>query len=357
MIQDIKIKYLKKRFNAEMRLKIYRRMSRLLRRGEDQLAMLKNLYKVVSKNGKRKNSVEARIVNDWLRRREMSETLAGAIGHWVPFEEVVLLEAAIRDGDYSTVLPDIEAVLKGRKGIAGAITGALLYPVLLFTASCILLTSFAQSIIPGFLQSLPKGQPLPSEAELVMNAGSILGDYWFAIIALVFGFASLVPVLLVRWTGKGREYLEYIPPFSIYRMIQGVSFLKAYAVLRNSGLPQRESVEKILQNSKGYMRSRIMPVPVLIRGGKTFAEALSLTGHVFPSPDINDELLTVPDGEAEGKEINLIADDWLHENVQAVNKIGAALKAAGLVTIGTILITILGAIYGLQDLIASSAYV
>ncbi len=55
----------------------------------------------------------------------------------------------------------------------------------------------------------------------------------------------LIRYSLARYTGPGRQYLDYIPPWSLYKTFNGVSFLFNMASMLSIDIPVAKALERL----------------------------------------------------------------------------------------------------------------
>src|SRR5580765_1314103 len=117
---------------------------------------------------------------------------------------VAMVEAGESSGTLDTVLDRLAVQIEKEMQIRRRVKGAMVYPAVVITFACLVLTFMLLFIIPVFVNVFDQlhGE-LPMPTQIVMHASYALRNYWFiifpAIAGLVFGFR--------RWkrTDSGRK--------------------------------------------------------------------------------------------------------------------------------------------------------
>jgi hypothetical protein len=116
--------------------------------------------------------------------------------------------------------------------------------------------------------------------------------------ATIAAFAGLAGVFLaIRWSlprmaGRLRVWLEYIPPWSIYRDMHGYLWICSFLAQCKIGIADVDALENQAQDSRSpWLRSRLNTVQALmVNEGVTLPRAMELSGLNFPSPEIIREI-------------------------------------------------------------------
>jgi type IV pilus assembly protein PilC len=117
---------------------------------------------------------------------------------------VAMVEAGESSGTLDTVLDRVAVQIEKEMQIRRRVKGAMVYPAVVITFACVVLTFMLLFIIPVFVKVFDSlDGELPKLTQIVMQASYALRHYWFiifpAIAAMIFGFR--------RWkrTESGRK--------------------------------------------------------------------------------------------------------------------------------------------------------
>src|SRR3546814_18795379 len=79
-----------------------------------------------------------------------------------------------------------------------------------------------------------------------------------------------------------RIYLDKIPPWSIYRMLQGSTFLLNIAIMIKAGVRLQNILIMMDKTGSPWVRSRVGAALAGINSGLNLGQALPGTGYQFP---------------------------------------------------------------------------
>ncbi len=129
-----------------------------------------------------------------------------------------------------------------------------------------------------------------------------------------------------------------------------VLFAKYLSVLLDSGLPLLESIDILLEQSKGALKKIITRLKSELEGGKSLADGLSYFPHIFSHVFIS----LVRAGEASGtmKENLLYLSVQMQKQYDLKKNIQGAMMYPGLIFCGGIAVTIVITVFVLPDVLA-----
>jgi len=109
-------------------------------------------------------------------------------------------------------------------------------------------------------------------------------------ITVAAGLVALVATLwvaVISWSGRGRRTADRFPPFSLYRLITGWSFLAVMAEFLRVGIDlSDDTFLRLEQVSSPYVRRRIAAIRRQMQQGHPFGRAMRLAGADFPDPSM-----------------------------------------------------------------------
>ncbi|AJZ56103.1 type II secretion system F family protein [Paraburkholderia fungorum] len=147
-------------------------------------------------------------------------------------------------------------------------------------------------VTPAFEGSLP-GSRWTGWAYVLY----LMGQLAVGPIAPVFAVASAITATITakalpRWTGSRREFFDrHIFPFNVYRQVEGLAWVLAFAAMRTANIGEREALSNQIQYASPWLASRLRPIRAGLTGhGVDLAKAMSRSGHQFPSIDMIGEI-------------------------------------------------------------------
>lgn len=147
-------------------------------------------------------------------------------------------------------------------------------------------------VTPSFEGSVPPSRWTGWAYLLYVMGQLAVGPIAPVIAVLLIGISVWTGRALPRWTGPRREYFDRnVFPFTVYREVEGLAWVMAFAAMRMAGIGEREALSSQIEYASPWLKSRLRP----IRGGLTghgvdLAKAMTLSGHQFPSIDMISEI-------------------------------------------------------------------
>ena len=169
--------------------------------------------------------------------------------------------------------------------------------------------------------------------------------------------SGVVGWLARSWTGRGRAVADRFFPFSIVRLVTGLSFTLTVVESMRAGLElDARLFRELASGGTRYARHRIRAIGEAMERGDRFGQAMAGTGHGFPTPELI-PVVTALDGTPAWEErLGKFMDRWVSRSERLVGERAAV--ANRVLTGGVVLIAGSGMwlLFGvLQDLIRRGA--
>lgn len=302
-------KLLKYRFNQKERVKIYKKIASNFENGLDVLTSLKKLYARYKKN----KDFKQYILKDWIRTIDAGKTFPVAIKSWIPNIEYMLISS----GDGKSLLRGLneaisigQAMTENKKTIINGVAFPTLLLVLLFglfVGFRLFLSSALELVIPV--------NKWPSDSQTLYYFSDFLLNNIITIL-MSFGILGLVVYYsLNKLTGKFRQILDYIPPYSIYKEYQSYAFLISLSSLMQAGTSVLESLQKLKSGSNVWLKSYITKMIAKMNRGQKPTDALNVS--LF-----NKELMGDIDDYSDSKEFDetlyILSKESLKESTETI---------------------------------------
>lgn len=341
------------RFSIESRKDFYESLAILLRNGTQLTKALSGILKVYGGAKKNPRNIVAKVARECLAGLGSGQSLSDAIFPWVGYDEYSLLKAGEEAGNLVDCLERSIVLLEAKKDVVGAILLCTIYPGVLLGLGCFLLYKVAHDIVPKMVRGTNQAEwdtpaiVLKVLADLVTQHGA----YMLATaIAVILGIVLTLPHL----KGNIRFYLDKIPPWSIYRMFHGSTFLLNIAVLMAAEVQLNDVLAGLSKRANPWLRQRIDATRHGIRIGSNLGTALHDAGYDFP--DLRAiRFLQVIEGQ-QGTEANLerFGQDWLKRSVANLKKAAMFLIGVAVAANGLFLLFVLAGASGMSDPLTSS---
>ncbi len=259
------------------------------------------------------------------------ETLAQALRGWAPASEL----AVIRAGESSGMLPQsLRSVLEGQ-GLVSRIIGRIMMesmePVVMGFLLLYLIYTIGVKMIPPMEQLAPPSS-WPLTAKLMLPMAAIAASPLTYIgIGLFVIFVVIAFISLPRWSGSSRSLVENIPPWSVYRRLQGAQWMLGFSRLAAAGIPQVEALEIQAEYANAWLKTRLLDARQRMKNGKELGQALIEGGYGFPDRILADDISAFSGASDFSRLLGELGNEWIQETDRQVS---------GLVRMGAMVMTV-----------------
>ena len=353
-VSGLELKFAKMQVSSKVRLRLYKKIAGLLSNGVSLQAAFDVLWDQASKGGKKKGDPVAVALDHWRTAYRNGKPFGQALDGWAPLGERMLVEAGETGSRLDEALLNVIRLAESSQAIKGALVGGLSYPGVLLVMLGGMLYLFGVQVIPNF------GALLPPEEWTGMAAGmrvmADIANNWLVPIAVgLVVFVIVFSITAPRWTGRLRVFFDKIPPWSIYRLVEGGGFLMAVAALVTIGVAVPEVLRKLRRNSTPWMRERIDSALRYVNSGANLGEALHRGKYGFPDPQIVDDLRIYASLSSFDESLKAVANEWIETGVDQIKAQAKILNTIAILLIGITIMTLLGGLFDLQGQITSAA--
>lgn len=276
---------LRLKFSPRKRIEFYRALLLMDKSGTDQRVAVERVKDMYSSKSRKGSHIIALVAEDALHGLNNGLQLHNALEDWIPPAEVSLLAAGHEAADTARTLGDAIMMVKRQRAILAVVLAKLTYPVVLVLMLGVLLSFASVTIVPQLIGNRPNGADFEGAAWILYTLSWIVSDYGIAIILGALAFVAAVAYSLPNWTGPLRVYFDKIPPWSIYREVQGAMFLTAISVMQRSGADVERAVEEVAKHADPWLAERMEYTLHGLRRGENLGESLVATECDFPSED------------------------------------------------------------------------
>ena len=334
------------------RLKIYRKLASLMANRFSLMDALELLHNGASDNGKNPYEPMAIAIVSWMKVLQNGLTFADALQGWAPNRERLMLST----GDVSNLesaLLNLIKVTEGSTKMIRPIIGAIAYPAFLAMMSVLILYGIGVYMVPPMQEAAPTLKWKGTAADLVA-VSEWIQVYW----ALAFAFLPAVMLVIYLtigvWVGKIRVIFDRFPPWSLYKIFAGISWLLAMAALIKGGTPVSSAMTALRRDANNYLREKIDKSLKYINNGDNLGQALYKTELEFPDKEIIADLEVYSELDNFEDAIDNLANEWLDESVYMIEQKAGILNMVALLTIGGIIAWAVMGVFDMQDQITSS---
>lgn len=339
-------------FSNKTRLKLYRKIASLMKNRFSLMDALDMLHDGASNGGKNPSEPLAIAIASWGRSLNNGMTFSDALKGWAPDRERLML--SVGDvSDLESALMNLIKVTEGSTKMIRPIVGAITYPAFLVMMSVLIIYAIGVYMVPPMIDAAPTVVWRGMARDLV-DLSAWIKDNW------LFAFASLPVTMAIIyftigiWTGKVRAFFDNIPPWSLYKVFTGISWLLALSALVKGGTPVSTALRALRRDASRYLKERIDKTLVYVNNGDNLGQALAKTGLDFPDREIIGDLKIYSELDNFEEALDKLANDWLEESVYMIEEKAGILNMAALLSIGGVIAWAVMGTFEMQDQITSS---
>jgi type II secretory pathway component PulF len=335
------------RMDGKGRLKIYRKLSSLLKNRFSMMDSLERLYDIASDGGKKAKEPLAIAIAQWARSMQNGDTFAVALKGWAPASELLMLSV----GDVAQLDVALDNLIHVTEGIArmkAPVVGALGYPMFLMLLTIVIIWAVGKYMVPPMANAAP-GLVWRGQAKTLIDLSDWVQVHQTAMFSFLPIVFAIIGVTLSRWKGKARAFVDNYPPYSIYRIFVGVSWLLALSSLVRAGTPVSKALRALQDNASPYLLYRIEKALVFINNGDNLGEALYKTGMGFPDKEIIGDLQIYSELDNFQDALDQLANNWLEESIQSIGSRAEILNTVAILGVSGVIAWVVLGTFDMQD--------
>jgi len=168
---------------------------------------------------------------------------------------------------------------------------------------------------------------------------------YFSEYGVITGIAATALIIWTVWSlprwhrpDRLRRIFDGLMPWSVYKDIQGATFLLNIGALLQSGVRTKDALEILLETASPWLAVRIDAITEHVREGKHFGLALKDCGYDFPSQEAAN-FLSLLQGDGDDEIIINYGQRWLEQTLERVAKRAVVIR--GLMFLAMILMLLL----------------
>ncbi len=338
----------RKTFSAPYRVQFYEALRFLLENKQPLKTALEQMRDAWTDFG-RKWHPFAELATDCiesLRENSGENSLEYTLGLWIPQEEAAVISAGIRSGSIVDALQFATTLTDAKKQLHQAIWQMAIYPVGLLIMMMGTLYVLNTELIPVLSKiSAPDSW---SGALGFLYGLSVFVDNYGAICTVLFAAVTgVISWSLKNW--KSRSLADNIMPWSIYKDIQGATFLLNMAALLKAKMTTLNSLNVLQEFASPWLSTRLDSIIYRVRQGDHLGLALRQCGYQFPSRE-SANFLSLLQGDGATELIGNYGQRWLVQTLERVKKRATVVRLIMLIFLVMSLLLLVMAVVDIQSI-------
>ncbi len=223
--------------------------------------------------------LDRQVARHMLRRLREGRAMSSSMDRLFRFDVVSAITAAEQTENFTEngiiVLRHIQGQYEARSGTLRQLVMPGLYVLL----ACGVYAGFALRVWPEFEEVRTRNFSLedwPASARIAYDTGLFISDFWWVMaVAAVIAFVGL-RLLLRRWTGRWRRWLDRIWPFRLYRVLLAANAIESMGTLLVAGHDIRMALATVSRHASPYTRMYFDMMRRRLRDGRSVSRSLDV---------------------------------------------------------------------------------
>ena len=348
-VSDVELIFAKwwfKNMDSSGRRRLWLKLSKLIKNSVPILQGLESMYvRRVQIHGKKDPQVIA--LRTWIHGMNEGLRLSAVLDGWVGPVERMLISAGEASGTLETALISSTRVMEARKEISGAVFKGLAYPTILLSVAFAVLYMFGFKVVPEFTKIVPEDR-FHGLAAVLVSLSHFARNWIFLAAGVTVGAVILFFFSLSRWDGRLRVTLDRYPPYSVYRIVQGSTWLIGLSSMLEAGVRLENGMEQLSSMADKWLSNRIDAALRNMRSGLQLGDALNRSGYEFPDREIIDDLGVYSSLSGFDEALRILGREWLTESVEQIKQRMSTVFGIALLSVALLVGTMVGGMMNMQ---------
>ena len=334
------------------RLKVYRKLAALLRNRFSLMNSLDMIYNGLSDEGKHPNEPMAVAVGSWGRLLQEGHPFSDALKGWAPNRERLML--SVGDvSDLESALLNLIKVSEGSTRMIRPIVSAVAYPSFLMMMAVLIMYAIGVYMVPPMLDAAPD-TVWTGTAKTLINMSEWIQHNWLIAFAILPAIVLFIYFTIGTWSKWLRIKFDRIPPWSLYKIFTGITWLLALSALVKGGVPVSLALTSLKRDSSRYLKDRIDGALFYIKNGDNLGQALSKSGYEFPDKQLIADLKIYSELDNFEEALDKLANEWLEDSVYIIEQRSEIMNMVAMLTVSGIIAWAVFGTFDMQDQITSA---
>lgn len=314
--------FVRKTFTAQYRVQFYDAL-RFLIENRQQLKTALELMRDAWTDFGRHWHPYAELIDDCIdaiRENSGERTLARTLIRWLPHAEASVISAGVRSGSLSQALGYANTLTLASKRIRQAVWQMSIYPLGLTIMLSSTLFILNTQVVPSLLWISPP-ENWTGALGFLYGLSQFISHYGIVTGAGLTLVVSWIIWSIPRWhrPDRIRRACDSVMPWSVYKDIQGATFLLNMGALLRAGVKTKDALELLQESASPWLAVRIDTITEHVREGKHLGQALRDCGYKFPSQEAAN-FLSLLQGDGADDLISNYGQRWLEQALGRVSK-------------------------------------
>ncbi|NDO82799.1 conjugal transfer protein [Citrobacter sp. NCU1] len=320
----------KRTFSATDRIELYDDFRQYLLDGLSVLATFDKLIDNYTRRGRNPGNPIGQILSECRQNVMAGFSLADSLREWIPDQELSIIESCDVAGRVADGFLNAVFIAEGTEKILSSIKSSLMIMTYMFSLAFSIVVMFCVLLVPVLKQSIP----LEKWNALQLGVWYfyvVVTEYWWVIFIIITVLSILIFKSLSRWSGNIRFAFDKFPPYSIYKRLNGATFILNVNAMLSAGIPMETAINNMVHSCESrWMLERLEAILGAIEEGEeNLGSALDVIGYEFPGDAAIIKMKSLFETSNSEGSLKRFAGKWLDKTVSSVEKTGELLRLLG----------------------------
>jgi type II secretory pathway component PulF len=353
MREKITTWWLRSRFNVKNRIEFYETLILLLDNRVMLNEALSEIFHIHSHEGKHPTRIQAMVAQECLLGVSDGKPISEILARWVSHDESSLIEAGEQAGKLQSAFKKAILIIEAKQKISQALATATIYPSLLMVLASYLLKTISTDLVPKLAQAT-EVQTWDLSAQILKLIADFINYFGGVTLLLVMGLIIGSIVSLPYLKGNIRFYLDKLPPWSIYRLLYGSTFLLNIGVLLDSGVKLNEALQLMAKRANPWLRERITAALYGVNIGANLGQALYNAGYDFPDKRAVQYLRIISSHSGAEENIERFGLRWMEESLKKIKTLASLSLILSIAFNGLLMLLVIAGTSGMTGAMMSN---
>lgn len=250
--------------------------------------IIDNFVSRLRRRGKHKDADIFVMIGNGVRN---GSTLTSIMSSHLTDVEVGLLSAGEKSGSVSQAMKYIVETKERERRIVGKLRSSMINPLVYMVVGFSVLFFIGKSVVPQFATVVPPSK-WTGFAAVMRDMGEFATGMGLPIV--VFLLVCLIVAIwmsMPKWVGGYRDIFDRsVFPWTVYKEMQGFSWLTAFISMLRSGVADVNAIESQIKTANPWLADILTTVRRSMVNGDNLFVSLRSTGTDFPSQDLVEEI-------------------------------------------------------------------
>ncbi|MBG6246667.1 conjugal transfer protein (plasmid) [Candidatus Symbiopectobacterium sp. 'North America'] len=337
-----------KTFSASDRIEIYDSFRQYQLDGLSAEETFNKLIANYTRRGKNPGNAIGKILIECSQNLRAGFSLSESLREWLPDQEFSIIEACEVSGNLTEGFLNAMFIAEGTAKMTRAVKTAALIMSYMFSLAFSVIVLFCLLLVPTIKSAVPLDKWNGLQLA-VWYFYVLITEYWYLLVAAFVITLYVVSKSLKNWRGSIRFVFDNIPPYSIYKRVNGAVFIINVNAMLSAGIPMEDAIRKMVDSCQSpWLLERLQSTLNAINSGEeNLGTALDVTGYEFPGEEAIIKMQSLFETSNREGSLKRYANKWLEKTINAVENTGEVIRNISIIGCALIIVLLIVVMYDL----------